>query len=101
MDSDDTGTPGETTAGPPPTGDGRVDEAVAALGRLAGRPPEEHVAVLEEVHGRLRDILGELAESQPQREARGVPGDGESRRGQRGPGGDRSPRGAPEPGEPR
>ncbi len=63
MDSEDAGTPAEVPADPPPTGDGRVDEAMAALGRLAGRPPEEHVAVLEEVHGRLRDILGEIAES--------------------------------------
>jgi hypothetical protein len=46
----------------PPTGDQRVDDAVAGLSRLPGRPADEHVAVLEEVHGRLRDILGELNE---------------------------------------
>ncbi len=46
----------------PATGDARVDAAVAGLSRLPGRPAEEHVAVLEEVHGRLRDILGELNE---------------------------------------
>ena len=45
-----------------PTGDDRVDDAVARLSRLPGRPADEHVAVLEEVHGRLRDILGELNE---------------------------------------
>jgi hypothetical protein len=45
-----------------PTGDERVDNAVAGLSRLPGRPADEHVAVLEEVHGRLRDILGELNE---------------------------------------
>jgi len=44
------------------TGDERVDDAVAGLSRLPGRPVDEHVAVLEEVHGRLRDILGELNE---------------------------------------
>ena len=44
----------------PPTGDRRVDEVVAGLARLPGRPAGEHVSVLEEVHGRLRDILGEL-----------------------------------------
>ncbi|HJX99320.1 MAG TPA: hypothetical protein VJ351_00770 [Streptosporangiaceae bacterium] len=44
----------------PATGDARVDDAVAGLSRLAGRPAEEHVAVLEEVHGRLRDILDDL-----------------------------------------
>jgi hypothetical protein len=36
---------------------------VAGLSRLPGRPADEHVAVLEEVHGRLRDILGELNEA--------------------------------------
>jgi hypothetical protein len=49
-------------AEPPSTGDDRVDAAVAGLSRLPGRPADEHVAVLEEVHGRLRDILGELDE---------------------------------------
>jgi hypothetical protein len=48
-----------------PTGDDRVDAAVAGLSRLAGAPPDEHVAVLEEVHGRLRDILGEASEGTP------------------------------------
>jgi hypothetical protein len=37
-----------------------VDDAVAGLRRLPGRPAEEHVAILEEVHGRLRDILDDL-----------------------------------------
>ncbi len=46
----------------PPTGDDRVDDAVAGLNRLPDRPADEHVAVLEEVHGRLRDILGELSD---------------------------------------
>jgi hypothetical protein len=44
----------------PVTGDDRVDAAVAALGQLPGLPVDEHVAVLEEMHGQLRDILGEL-----------------------------------------
>jgi hypothetical protein len=46
----------------PPTGDERVDGAVAGLSRLPGLPADEHVIVLEEVHGQLRDILGELTE---------------------------------------
>ncbi len=46
----------------PAMGDDRVDAAVAGLSRLPGLPVEEHVAVLEEVHGQLRDILGELNE---------------------------------------
>ena len=41
-----------------------MDEALTGLSRLPGRPVEDHVAVLEEVHGRLRDILDELAENQ-------------------------------------
>jgi hypothetical protein len=49
----------------PPTGDERVDEAVAGLSRLHGRPAEEHVAILEEVHGQLRDILDDLGPGQP------------------------------------
>jgi hypothetical protein len=55
-----------TVAEVPATGDARVDDAVAELSRLQGRPAGEHVAILEEVHGRLRDILDELAESQGQ-----------------------------------
>jgi hypothetical protein len=51
----------------PATGDTRVDDAVSGLGRLAGLPADEHVAVLEEVHGRLRDILGELDEDEGRR----------------------------------
>jgi hypothetical protein len=51
---------------PPPTGDPRVDDALAGLSRLPGTPADEHVAVLEEAYGRLRDILGELdAEPDP------------------------------------
>ena len=54
----------EPTLGPP-TGDDRVDAAMAGLSRLAGAPAEEHVVVFEEVHGRLRDILGEVNEGTP------------------------------------
>jgi hypothetical protein len=59
---------GETTRPPgglPPTGNDRVDAALAGLGRLHGAPADDHVAVLEEVHGQLRDILGELSEGAP------------------------------------
>ena len=70
-----------TVAEAPATGDARVDDAVAGLSRLKGRPVEEHVAVLEEVHGRLRDILDDLDPSGPEHapaggSARGVRGDG-------------------------
>jgi hypothetical protein len=50
--------------GPALTGDDRVDAALTGLGRLPGLPADDHVAVLEEVHGRLRDILGEVNEGQ-------------------------------------
>jgi hypothetical protein len=42
------------------TGDDRVDAAVEGLRRLVDMPVEEHPAVLEEVHGRLGEILGEM-----------------------------------------
>lgn len=58
----------------PPTGDDRVDAAAAGLSRLRGLPVDEHVAVLEEAHGRLRDILGELdEEAGPPDTAKGRP----------------------------
>jgi hypothetical protein len=40
--------------------DPRVDEAIAGLDRLASMPVEEHVAVFEETHDRLRQVLSEL-----------------------------------------
>jgi hypothetical protein len=51
---------GENPAVSPPTGDERVDEAVAGLSQLADTPVEEHPAILEAVHGRLGEILGEV-----------------------------------------
>jgi hypothetical protein len=63
-DQDQDPYPERSVADAPLTGDARVDAAVADLSRLDGAPVEDHVAVLEEVHGRLRDILGELAEGQ-------------------------------------
>jgi hypothetical protein len=57
--------PERSMAQAPPTGDARVDDAVAGLSRLAGRPADEHVVVLEEVHGRLRDILDDLDPARP------------------------------------
>jgi hypothetical protein len=49
------------------TGDSRVDEAVAPLGRLDHAPLEEHPVVLGQVHDRLREVLGELSPADPQR----------------------------------
>ncbi|HTW02811.1 MAG TPA: hypothetical protein VMF87_21075 [Streptosporangiaceae bacterium] len=49
------------------TGEPRVDAALARLDELAGRPVTEHRAVFEDVHRRLRDVLGELdSRQQPQ-----------------------------------
>jgi hypothetical protein len=44
----------------PATGEPRVDTALARLDELAGRPVTEHRAIFEDVHRRLRDVLGEL-----------------------------------------
>ena len=49
----------------PATGEPRVDAALGRLDDLAGRPVTEHRAVFEDVHGRLRDVLGELDTRQP------------------------------------
>jgi hypothetical protein len=63
-------------ASPPPnqgTGDARVDEAIAGLSRLREAPLDEHPPLLQAVHERLREILGELDEaggSSPARPAR-------------------------------
>jgi hypothetical protein len=44
----------------PAIGEPRVDAALARLDELAGRPVTEHRAIFEDVHRRLRDVLGEL-----------------------------------------
>jgi len=57
----------------PATGEPRVDAALARLDELAGRPVTEHRAVFEDVHRRLREVLGELDTRQPQpRDATGT-----------------------------
>ncbi len=45
-----------------PTGDRRVDAAVALLSQLDTAPLPEHVAVFEDVHRRLHDALAALDE---------------------------------------
>jgi hypothetical protein len=52
------------------TGDPRVDEAIARLAALREAPLDEHPPVLEAVHDRLREILGELAEAGASRPGR-------------------------------
>jgi hypothetical protein len=49
-------------AAPEPTGDARVDEAIAGLASLGELPLDDHPDVLEAVHDRLREILGELGD---------------------------------------
>uniref|UniRef100_UPI001A954959 hypothetical protein n=1 Tax=Actinomadura roseirufa TaxID=2094049 RepID=UPI001A954959 len=52
------GEPDLPAAPPPePTGDPRVDAALARLGDLAGRSVADHVEVFEDVHQRLQEIL--------------------------------------------
>jgi len=58
------------------TGEPRVDAALAKLDDLPGMPVTEHRAVFEDVHRRLRDVLGELDAGQ-RPDAEGA----ESRRG--------------------
>jgi hypothetical protein len=78
------------------TGDPRVDDAVAGLAALRDRPLDEHPPVLEAVHDRLREILGELGD------AAGRPGE-PGQQGQLGQPDRGAPRypGAPVPRDPR
>jgi hypothetical protein len=46
-----------------PTGDPRVDAAIAGLSALADTDLADRPAVLAEVHDRLREILGELGDA--------------------------------------
>ena len=46
-----------------PTGDARVDQAIEGLFDLDQTDLDDRPAVLEEVHDRLRAILGELGEA--------------------------------------
>jgi hypothetical protein len=51
------------------SGDARVDQAMSSLGDLADVPLEQHPAIFERIHDRLRAVLGELNPGQP-----GIPG---------------------------
>ncbi|HEX4290662.1 MAG TPA: hypothetical protein VH021_17195 [Trebonia sp.] len=55
-----------------PTGDARVDQAIEGLSDLNQIDLDERPAVLEQVHDRLREILGELGDAG--RPAQGAPG---------------------------
>ena len=69
------GTSEIAVAGEGGTGDSRVDAAVARLGELADAPLDEHPSILEQVHDRLREVLGELSPGMPAaNDARDTPG---------------------------
>ena len=57
----------EYPAAPPPdpTGDPRVDAAVARLGELGARPVSEHVELYEDVHRRLQELLASAGQDEP------------------------------------
>jgi hypothetical protein len=59
------GEPGEPGGQRAATGEPRVDAALARLDELAGHPVSEHRAIFEDVHRRLRDVLGELDAREP------------------------------------
>ena len=82
-----------------PTGDPRVDAAIAGLSALADTDLADRPAVLEEVHDRLREILGELGDAgRPGQAAPVRPGE-PGRRGEQGElGTGISPRPGPPPG---
>jgi hypothetical protein len=83
---------------PAPTGDVRVDAAIGGLSSLEDMDLAERPAVIEEVHDRLREILGELGD--PGRPGPAVP----ARPGEPGRPGEQDELGAgsmPRPGPPR
>ncbi len=55
---------GQAPGAPPRTGEPLVDGALSALDGLADRPLGEHAADFEQVHQRLREVLGELGAGQ-------------------------------------
>ena len=91
-----------------PTGDPRVDAAIAGLASLEDVDLAERPAVLEGVHDRLREILGELGDpDRPGPAAPARPGE-PGRHGEQGelggalqPGDQQSRPGQPQPGQAR
>jgi hypothetical protein len=59
-DADDAAADPDAPRQRPATGEPRVDAALARLDELASRPVTDHRAIFEDVHRRLRDVLGEL-----------------------------------------
>jgi hypothetical protein len=86
-----------------PTGDPRFDAAVARLAALEDVDVTERPAVLEEVHDRLREILGELGDAEAAGPVVPVRPGEPGRRGEQGELGGAVPPGSqpPRPGPPR
>jgi hypothetical protein len=59
-DATDAGHPSQPGSRRHVTGEPRVDAALARLDELAGQPITEHRAIFDDVHARLREVLGEL-----------------------------------------
>jgi hypothetical protein len=57
--------PERERSAPVPTGDPRVDAAVERLASIDDMDLADRPAVLEDVHDRLREILGELGDARP------------------------------------
>jgi hypothetical protein len=55
----------DVTVEQPTTGHPVVDEVLASLVDLDGRPAAEHVAVFESAQDRLREALSDAGEEQP------------------------------------
>ncbi len=53
-----------TVAGPPATGEPRVDAALSPLGELDELPVSEHPGVYDRIHEQLVEVLGELHSAQ-------------------------------------
>ncbi|WP_370619690.1 hypothetical protein [Mumia sp. Pv 4-285] len=52
-------------AGEPPAADPRVEAVLADLEKLAELPVSEHLAVYEQVHAKLRDVLQSAGQDRP------------------------------------
>jgi hypothetical protein len=80
---------------PAGTGDSQVDAAIEGLASLTDHDLAEQPAVLEAVHDRLREILGELGDAPGHGQQRGQQGQRGQQHGQQ-----QGQQGAPRPGEP-